>query len=346
MAKVNPKFAKELTKYGVGDFNACFNCGNCTATCSLSTNDSSFPREMVRYTTLGLEDEIRSSLKPWECYYCGECSKECPRQANPGELMMSLRRWLTAQYDWTGLSGLLYRSLTLSIAALLLVAAGDLLLWPLRELCCRNITPYGTSFRDAGYRYRLHGNLCTQPAANVVFHCCKKWGESTAEKLFHSPVRAFYPHVHTEKGKRLRREGQLPMAGTPGAGLRLSVTSLHYGFPQLVRHGKPFCRRARIFGKSVDLRHHRPFRFGQNKTEQGTELVFTTFRLALCDLAVADGTDRICSASLYRPAHSRKQYLDVPDPSDCFGTMGADHCPLRQMDPLPVSFVWALFCQN
>ncbi len=124
MTKVNPEFATELTKYGIGDFNACFNCGNCTATCSLSTSDSSFPREMIRYTTLGLEDEIRSSLKPWECYYCGECSRECPRKANPGELMMSLRRWLTAQYDWTGLSGLLYRSLTLTVTALLLVAAG------------------------------------------------------------------------------------------------------------------------------------------------------------------------------------------------------------------------------
>jgi len=124
MAKVNPEFATELMKYGVGDFNACFNCGNCTATCSLSTNDSSFPREMIRFTTLGLENEIKSSLKPWECYYCGECSNECPRQANPDELMMTLRRWLTAKYDWTGLSGVLYRSLTLTITALLLVAAG------------------------------------------------------------------------------------------------------------------------------------------------------------------------------------------------------------------------------
>lgn len=124
MAKVNPEFATELTKYGVGDFNACFNCGNCTATCSLSTNDSSFPREMVRYTTLGLEDEIKSSLKPWECYYCGECSNECPRQANPGELMMTLRRWLTAKYDWTGLSGLFYKYLPATVTAMLLVLAG------------------------------------------------------------------------------------------------------------------------------------------------------------------------------------------------------------------------------
>ncbi|MFZ4726663.1 MAG: 4Fe-4S dicluster domain-containing protein [Paludibacter sp.] len=124
MSRVNPKFATELKKYGANDFSACFNCGNCTATCSLSTNDSSFPREMIRYSTLGLEDEIKASLKPWQCYYCGECSSQCPRQAEPGELMMSLRRWLTAKYDWTGMSGLLYKSLPLSIAAFVLTLVG------------------------------------------------------------------------------------------------------------------------------------------------------------------------------------------------------------------------------
>ena len=126
MARVNPEFANEITKYGAGDFKACFNCGNCTATCSLSTTDNSFPREMIRFSTLGLENEIKASLKPWQCYYCGECSMQCPRQANPGELMMSLRRWLTATYDWTGFSGLLYKSLLLSLAAFVLVIAGVL----------------------------------------------------------------------------------------------------------------------------------------------------------------------------------------------------------------------------
>lgn len=122
--KVNPKLGNELMKYGAADFKACFNCGNCTATCELSTKDSSFPREMVRYSVLGLEDEIKGSLKPWLCYYCGECSSECPRQANPGELMMSLRRWLTSKYDWTGFSGLLYKSFAVTFFALLSVAAG------------------------------------------------------------------------------------------------------------------------------------------------------------------------------------------------------------------------------
>ena len=124
MAKINPAFGKELNKYGAIDFNACYNCGNCTAVCSLSTEDDSFPREMVRLSALGLEDDIKASLKPWECYYCGECSTHCPQEANPGELMMSLRRYLTAKYDWTGLSGLLYKSLPISIAAFILTFIG------------------------------------------------------------------------------------------------------------------------------------------------------------------------------------------------------------------------------
>ncbi len=124
MAAVNPEFGKELKNFGAYDFNACYNCGNCTAVCSLSTEEDSFPREMVRLSVLGFEEDLKSSLKPWLCYYCGECSSHCPQTANPGELMMSLRRWLSSKYDWTRLSGLLYRSLPLTIIALLLTATG------------------------------------------------------------------------------------------------------------------------------------------------------------------------------------------------------------------------------
>ncbi len=122
MASINTGFSKELAKFGAFDFNACYNCGTCTAVCSLSTEEDSFPREMIRYSVLGLEDDIKCSLKPWLCYYCGECTTHCPQEAEPGELMMSLRRWLTSVYDWTGLSGLLYRSLPAAIIAMTLTA--------------------------------------------------------------------------------------------------------------------------------------------------------------------------------------------------------------------------------
>lgn len=127
MARINPDFTEELRDYGAFNPNACYNCGNCTAVCTLSDEDNSFPRKMVRVSVLGLEDEIKSSLDPWLCYYCGECSTTCPREADPGELMMSLRRYLIAKYDWTGLSGLLYKSFTASIAAF--VGLALLVIW-------------------------------------------------------------------------------------------------------------------------------------------------------------------------------------------------------------------------
>ena len=122
MLKINPEFAVKLKKYGAVDINACYNCGNCTAICPLSEEDHSFPRRMLRASVLGLDTKIEASLDPWLCYYCGECSETCPREANPGELMMTLRRWLTSKYDWTGLSGLLYSSIPALIIGFVLVA--------------------------------------------------------------------------------------------------------------------------------------------------------------------------------------------------------------------------------
>ena len=146
MAAINPEFGKKLRKYGAFDFNACYNCGNCTAICSLSTEEDSFPREMLRFSVLGLEDEIKSSLKPWLCYYCGECTTHCPQDANPGELMMSLRRWLTSEYDWTKLSGLLYRSLPLTIIAFIITAVGVITFSAFEDFNLKTIMHLGHNF--------------------------------------------------------------------------------------------------------------------------------------------------------------------------------------------------------
>jgi len=153
MARINPEFTDELKKFGAFDPNACYNCGNCTAVCTLSDEENSFPRKMVRYSVLGLESEIETSLDPWLCYYCGECSMTCPREADPGELMMSLRRWLIAKYDWTGLSGLLYKSLTASIAAFVLLAA--LVVWfgAYEHFNLANMMHYGHIFELAAITF-------------------------------------------------------------------------------------------------------------------------------------------------------------------------------------------------
>ncbi len=122
--RVNPNLIKEIKKFGASDWNACFHCGNCTAVCNLTEEGVLFPRKEIRALQMGLEDKLAASVEPWVCYYCGDCTETCPRDANPGELMMSIRRWLTAKYDWTGLAGLFYKSLPALIIGFILVAIG------------------------------------------------------------------------------------------------------------------------------------------------------------------------------------------------------------------------------
>jgi quinone-modifying oxidoreductase subunit QmoC len=122
-ALVDPDLLINLEKFGVKDAAACFNCGNCTAVCALSAGATPFPRKVIRYLQLGLNDKLQQSPEPWLCYYCGDCSETCPRQANPGEVMMGLRRYLTSRYDWTGISRLFYTSKVFEVLAILMVAA-------------------------------------------------------------------------------------------------------------------------------------------------------------------------------------------------------------------------------
>lgn len=121
MVRVNPGFAKKLQKFGAKTSSECFNCGTCTAVCPLVTDQEQFPRKLIRYVQLGLEDKIKHSVEPWLCYFCGECQQNCPRQANPGELMMSLRRYLTSIYDCTGLSLKLYTSKVWEILSIIVL---------------------------------------------------------------------------------------------------------------------------------------------------------------------------------------------------------------------------------
>ncbi|NOX34584.1 MAG: 4Fe-4S ferredoxin [Deltaproteobacteria bacterium] len=121
-SKVNPDIMKLMGEYGADTAVSCFNCGNCTAVCSLSTENTPFPRKVIRYLQLGLSDKLIQSPEPWLCYYCGDCSDTCPREADPGEVMMGLRRYLTSLYDWTGISKLFYTSKVFEVMAILVVA--------------------------------------------------------------------------------------------------------------------------------------------------------------------------------------------------------------------------------
>ncbi len=93
MITVHPDFAKELKHFGVDHALDCFNCGTCTAICPLIFDH--FPRRLIRYIQIGAKDKIMENPKElWRCLHCGLCTRTCPREADPGEVILGLKRYV------------------------------------------------------------------------------------------------------------------------------------------------------------------------------------------------------------------------------------------------------------
>jgi len=120
--RVNPSYIDVLDKFGAEDVQLCYQCGDCSTVCPHADEIYKFPRKSMRQMQMGLEERIETTLEPWLCYYCGQCSEQCPREADPGETMMSLRRWLISRYDITGIANQFFKSKTSEILTVVFIA--------------------------------------------------------------------------------------------------------------------------------------------------------------------------------------------------------------------------------
>jgi ferredoxin len=103
LVSVHPSLLAEVQRHGKFD-SICINCGGCSVVCDLTYGDVTFPRRPIHRVVIGAKDAVLEGLEPWLCHDCGDCSLACPRQADPAESMRTLRRYLTGQYDGTGLA--------------------------------------------------------------------------------------------------------------------------------------------------------------------------------------------------------------------------------------------------
>jgi len=127
-AQSDPTLLADIRRYGKFDPTGCYQCGSCTLSCDLVENSVTFPRRSIRYALLGLRQPLVASLEPWVCHDCGDCSIVCPRQSEPRISMLTLRRFLTAQYEWTGIGSKLLQSNAWYLGSLIFVAVLTLLL--------------------------------------------------------------------------------------------------------------------------------------------------------------------------------------------------------------------------
>jgi ferredoxin/nitrate reductase gamma subunit len=126
---VNPDNFAKIKKLGAFDVSACFSCGQCTVSCPLSVSGNEFPRKLIRYAVLGLDDKLLSQPEPWLCYYCGDCSESCPSQADPGEFMMAVRRHAIIEYSIGKVAKFFYNKRSALFAYLILTLFAIAALW-------------------------------------------------------------------------------------------------------------------------------------------------------------------------------------------------------------------------
>jgi quinone-modifying oxidoreductase subunit QmoC len=81
---------------------ACLQCGACTATCDLASDESLFPRHQLTFVRLGLEDRAASGTEIWKCYACADCTAKCPSGAKPAGIMRGLRQLAIERYGYPG----------------------------------------------------------------------------------------------------------------------------------------------------------------------------------------------------------------------------------------------------
>jgi heterodisulfide reductase subunit C len=125
---VDTALLPRLKHYGAFEVSACFQCGNCTAVCPLSGDRTNFPRRLIRYAQVGMEDRLLADKDLWLCYSCGECTQTCPRQASPSEFMAAARRYAVSRSDATGLARVMYGSRLGLVVAFLAVSVAVALL--------------------------------------------------------------------------------------------------------------------------------------------------------------------------------------------------------------------------
>lgn len=89
--KVHSEFAQRVEEISGQKLFACYQCGNCTAGCPVSFAMDLGPHQVIRFSLLGLEEEVLKSNTFWMCASCLQCTSRCPKGLDIARIMEAIR---------------------------------------------------------------------------------------------------------------------------------------------------------------------------------------------------------------------------------------------------------------
>lgn len=89
--KVHNEFSQKVEEISGQNLFACYQCGNCTAGCPVSFAMDLGPHQVIRFSLLGLEEEVLKSNTFWMCASCLQCTSRCPKGLDIARIMEAIR---------------------------------------------------------------------------------------------------------------------------------------------------------------------------------------------------------------------------------------------------------------
>jgi heterodisulfide reductase subunit C len=84
-------FAEEIQNYsGINVYN-CYQCGKCSAGCTVSAFIEESPTRLIRLIQLGQKEAVYKSKTPYVCATCVTCTSRCPMEIDVAKLMETIR---------------------------------------------------------------------------------------------------------------------------------------------------------------------------------------------------------------------------------------------------------------
>lgn len=86
-------FSDTVTRQLGGEtLTLCYQCGTCASSCPVAKITPRFnPREVIKLSLLGAQDEILSGDAIWLCCSCYNCQERCPQKVEIADVIYALR---------------------------------------------------------------------------------------------------------------------------------------------------------------------------------------------------------------------------------------------------------------